>query len=212
MSSFLPEKNLYDSGFSNFIKLFSTSISYPLSLNGIEGIKRVSILEYFYVDELIEATIIEKNNEFIDDDIIKASIRKIKYELNKCTKSVPTISNSVIGMIDGINDLSDIIDIIVTYMPIDKKRLSEYANTLDSIKRCEMLLADIYKELDDGTGKCKYLSGNLCSIYDDRPLKCRIEDSYYAFFSDEMTKDEFYRQNYEMCKKLRNTNNNKKED
>ena len=41
MSSFLPEKNLYDSGFSNFIKLFSTSISYPLSLNGIEGIKRV---------------------------------------------------------------------------------------------------------------------------------------------------------------------------
>ena len=112
----------------------------------IEGIKRVNILEYFYVDDLIEATILEKNNEFIDDDILNASIRKIKYELNKCTKNVPTISNSVIGMIDGMSNLSDILDTAVTYLPIDKKRLSEYANTLDSIKRCEMLLADIYKE------------------------------------------------------------------
>ena len=70
----------------------------------IEGIKRVNILEYFYVDDLIEATILEKNNEFIDDDILNASIRKIKYELNKCTKNVPTISNSVIGMIDGMSN------------------------------------------------------------------------------------------------------------
>ncbi len=73
-------------------------------------------------------------------------------------------------------------------------------------------MSELYSDLDRGDGTCKYLVGNLCSIYDDRPLKCRIEDSYYAFFSDEMTKDEFYRQNYEMCKKLRNTNNNKKED
>lgn len=60
-------------------------------------------------------------------------------------------------------------------------------------------MSEVYSDLDSGNGICIYLKGNLCSIYDKRPLKCRVEDSYYAFFSDEMTKEEFYQKNYEMC-------------
>ena len=59
-------------------------------------------------------------------------------------------------------------------------------------------LSEIYKDLDSGNGICKYLKGNLCSIYDDRPIKCRIDESY-VYFSDNMTKEEYYRKNYEMC-------------
>lgn len=40
----------------------------------------------------------------------------------------------------------------------------------------------IYAELDRGDGICKYLKGNLCSIYEDRPLFCRIDDCYEQFF------------------------------
>ena len=112
----------------------------------IEGISRVNVFEYFYVDALIEASIIEEDEEYVDKDIVKASVRKIKYEINKCAKSVPTISNSVVALIDDINDLSEIIDIAVTYLPIDKKRLSEYANTNDVLARSEMFLSDLYKE------------------------------------------------------------------
>ena len=61
----------------------------------------------------------------------------------------------------------------------------------------------IYAELDRGDGICKYLKGNLCSIYEDRPLFCRIGDCYEQFFKEKYTRDEFYKLNYEICKKLK---------
>ena len=62
----------------------------------------------------------------------------------------------------------------------------------------------IYAELDRGDGICKYLKGNLCSIYEDRPLFCRIGDCYEQFFKEKYTRDEFYKLNYEICNKLKN--------
>lgn len=66
-------------------------------------------------------------------------------------------------------------------------------------------MSPIYAELNDGTGKCKYLNGNLCSIYNERPLLCRIDEGYEAFFKGTMTKEEYYRLNYEVCDKLKKT-------
>ena len=60
-------------------------------------------------------------------------------------------------------------------------------------------LSDIYRELDDGTGKCRYLDGNKCSIYEKRPLICRVDDAYDALFRDTMTKEKYYELNYEAC-------------
>ena len=93
----------------------------------IEGIRRVNVLEFIKVDELIEASITEINDN-IDNDYITAITRKIKYELKKCIDSVPTISNGVLSRIDNINSLSKMIDIIVNYMPLKKNRICEYAN------------------------------------------------------------------------------------
>ena len=64
-------------------------------------------------------------------------------------------------------------------------------------------MSDIYSDLDRGDGICKYLDGNLCSIYDKRPLKCRIDESYNEFFKDSMSLDEFYEENYKICKELK---------
>ncbi len=62
--------------------------------------------------------------------------------------------------------------------------------------------SDLYKELNRGDGVCKFLMENLCSIYDNRPLLCRIDDSYDIYFKDRYTKEEYYKLNYEVCKKL----------
>ncbi|MCR5557073.1 MAG: YkgJ family cysteine cluster protein [Butyrivibrio sp.] len=62
--------------------------------------------------------------------------------------------------------------------------------------------SELYKELDRGDGICKYLSNNLCTIYDKRPLLCRIDESYDAFFSEIYTKDEYYGLNKEACNYL----------
>lgn len=62
--------------------------------------------------------------------------------------------------------------------------------------------SELYKQLDRGDGICKYLTDNLCSIYEERPLLCRIEESYYAYFKDIYSLDEYYQINYESCKEL----------
>lgn len=62
--------------------------------------------------------------------------------------------------------------------------------------------SELYKDLDRGDGVCIHLRDNLCSIYDDRPLLCRIEESYNEVFSDVYTKEEYYRLNEKACRKL----------
>lgn len=64
-------------------------------------------------------------------------------------------------------------------------------------------LSPIYAALDRCDSVCKYLSGNLCSIYDGRPLLCRIDESYEMFFRGVMSQEDFYRANLEVCKQLK---------
>lgn len=61
----------------------------------------------------------------------------------------------------------------------------------------------LYKDLDRGDGVCKYLEGNLCSIYQERPLLCRVDESYEKLFKNQCTRDEFYKLNYEACIKIK---------
>lgn len=63
--------------------------------------------------------------------------------------------------------------------------------------------SDIYASLDRGDGVCKYLRGNDCSIYDGRPLLCRVDESYERFFSQLMTKEDYYLINKQACKKMK---------
>lgn len=62
--------------------------------------------------------------------------------------------------------------------------------------------SDIYAPLNRGDGVCKYLKGNDCSIYKNRPVLCQIDESYEKFFSEIITRENFYKINKEMCKKL----------
>ena len=60
-------------------------------------------------------------------------------------------------------------------------------------------LSELYSDLDRGDGVCKYLKDNLCSIYSDRPLKCRIDECYEMFFLDLMSRENFYQINHTVC-------------
>ena len=60
----------------------------------------------------------------------------------------------------------------------------------------------LYRDLDRGDGICKFLEGNLCSIYSERPLICRIDSAYDVFFSKFITKEEYYEKNISACNSL----------
>lgn len=61
----------------------------------------------------------------------------------------------------------------------------------------------IYAPLDRGDGVCKYLIGNDCKIYNDRPLLCRVDESYEKLFSHLYTKEDYYKLNKLSCNNLR---------
>lgn len=65
--------------------------------------------------------------------------------------------------------------------------------------------SELYSDLHNGNGICKYLRGDLCSIYDNRPLLCRVDECYELFYKKSMTRDEYYKLNYKFCLELKKT-------
>lgn len=63
----------------------------------------------------------------------------------------------------------------------------------------------IYAALDRGDGICFYFdeATKLCRIYENRPIVCNIEKAYEKFFRGKIELEEYYRLNYEACKKLK---------
>ncbi|ODM26494.1 hypothetical protein A7W90_09815 [Clostridium sp. Bc-iso-3] len=59
--------------------------------------------------------------------------------------------------------------------------------------------SSVYAELHNGDGICKYLDGNLCSIYSTRPILCRVDESYELYFKNIMTRDKYEELNQEVC-------------
>ena len=65
--------------------------------------------------------------------------------------------------------------------------------------------SQIYNELDRGDGVCEFFDDTmkLCTIYQKRPLLCNVDKAYDLYFKEVMTKEEYYRLNYETCNKLK---------
>lgn len=73
---------------------------------------------------------------------------------------------------------------------------------------CKSLAGNpIYAELDRGDGICKYLNDkNLCSIYNERPTLCRVDEAYNLYFKNCMTLEDYYNENYKVCNMLKSKN------
>ncbi len=71
-------------------------------------------------------------------------------------------------------------------------------------------MTEQYKHLDRGDGVCLHfnMETNLCSIYETRPVICRIDESYELFFKDQMTLEQFYAINYKSCYMLKRLESN----
>jgi Fe-S-cluster containining protein len=60
------------------------------------------------------------------------------------------------------------------------------------------------KDFDLGNGICKYFDSlsNSCSIYENRPVICRVDEMYDIEYNKYFTKKDFYIQNAMVCNKL----------
>ena len=69
------------------------------------------------------------------------------------------------------------------------------------------------KEVDDPVSLAKFYNDegadelvfyDITASYENRPLLCRVDASYDAFFKDVMSLAAYYKLNYESCNKLKN--------
>ncbi|XFO69013.1 hypothetical protein SPSIL_052410 [Sporomusa silvacetica DSM 10669] len=63
-------------------------------------------------------------------------------------------------------------------------------------------MVDELAEYNRGDGRCKFLADNLCSIYEKRPLICRVKEMYEAKYRQEFDWSTFCQLNHIMCIKL----------
>ncbi len=58
--------------------------------------------------------------------------------------------------------------------------------------------------LDRGDGICRHLdlNTNLCLIYEDRPLVCRVEDYYKKYLTEVYEWEDFVTINLAVCEQL----------
>ena len=58
-------------------------------------------------------------------------------------------------------------------------------------------------DLDDGTGKCKYLKGTICSIYAQRPNICNTSWVYENYYKKRYSWEEYEELMWGICKKIK---------
>ena len=62
-------------------------------------------------------------------------------------------------------------------------------------------VSEVTRPLDRGDGVCRHFDEptNGCTIYETRPLTCRVDAYYEAHLRDQIALPAFYRLNAELC-------------
>lgn len=130
-------------------------ISHKLELpNGntrvvLTGLYRTQVCEYLnlnHVSEILEAIVLELPIDSISQKEEEILTRKLYRELEEYIKSIPYVSNSVLGTVKNCSDLAQMTDLIVPHLPIRFTRLNAYLLEVRPKVRATMLLEDIYQE------------------------------------------------------------------
>lgn len=117
----------------------------------LDGIGRVKILKYMNINKLednLESIIEEIPSYEMGEKEQNVCINKIKKELENYTKTVPYVSNSILSQIEQANSLDQLTDIVVPYLQINSKRYGEYLYEINPMTRMELILSDIYSEME----------------------------------------------------------------
>ena len=113
----------------------------------LKGIKRAHVIEYVCPNpEVIESIVRVLHERPVPNELKEATLKKIYQELDMYIKDVPYMSNSIVSLISETDDISKIVDIIVSSMPIENEKKLLYLLENDVLKRVQMILEDMYKE------------------------------------------------------------------
>ena len=124
----------------------------------LRGIKRCIIEGKELVDGFIIVTVSNITSPEFDPDLESAYSSKIKDLVNKYVNANSEISNSIIGMIEELTNLSKIVDIVSSSLNFSNQIKSKLFNETNYYKRAKILIrtltskikeTDLEKEIDE---------------------------------------------------------------
>lgn len=127
---------------------------------------RARVYEYLNskVDNgILEAIISNLEPTEIDESENELLIKKLTKEIENYIRKVPYMSNSFVNEMNNCKSLEKMTDIIAPNLPIEFNRLVMYLTEISSISRMEMILEDIYKEIE------------MVNIENELDMKVRLE-------------------------------------
>ena len=111
----------------------------------IEGLERVEIFslideDNFYKANYKEVNIIEESN---NKDYFSILVKSLERYIAK----VPYMSNAIMSQLSNVDTLSDLCDLIVSFLPINYEDKKKYVTTIDPVIRAKYLIEDMSRDL-----------------------------------------------------------------
>ena len=111
----------------------------------IEGIERVEISAYEEDEQFFRANYKEIDNE--EDEEAQRYFSVLVKHLENYIAKVPYMGNAILSQLSGIDKLTDLCDLIVSFLPIKYVDKKKYITTIDAISRAKYLIEDMNRDL-----------------------------------------------------------------
>ena len=111
----------------------------------LEGIERVELFSYVEDGNFFRANYREVN--ILENEECKSYYNVVLKYLDNYVNKVPYMGNAIMGQLNNMSSLSDLCDLIVSFLPINYDEKKKYITTLDPIKRAKYLIEDMNRDL-----------------------------------------------------------------
>lgn len=111
----------------------------------IEGIDRVEVSNIIEEDNFYKASYNIINIE--EDDDTKNYFNILMKSLDRYIAKVPYMGNAIMNQLNNVDSLSDLCDLISSFLPINYEDKKKYITTIDPITRAKNLIEDMNRDL-----------------------------------------------------------------
>ncbi len=117
----------------------------------LNGLYKANVVKYLDVDKknsLFESIVSKPEETKLDNKEERIYVHKLKREVNKYIEALPYASNSILSTVDNTDSLYELTNIIPPYLQLSPKRYSEYMYETNETILVQMILDDIYNEIE----------------------------------------------------------------
>ena len=111
----------------------------------IEGLDRVELYDLIEENNFFKAE--HKPVDIIETEEVKTYFNVILKTLDNYVIKVPYMGNAIMSQVDNVDTLSDLCDLIASYLPINYEEKKKYITTIDPIERAKYLVVDMNRDL-----------------------------------------------------------------